>query len=144
MIEPLEGVPSGVLGFEAIGEVEASDSIGVLVPAVEAAAEESPAPLTLCDRSSGDRPRRRLGRPPTEHDPGRRGRSAPALAPGAGGARAARIGRYLAWLEAERGLTFADYDELWRWSISDLDGFWTSIWEYFDVSGGPAPRPAAR
>ena len=53
----------------------------------------------------------------------------------------ARIGRYLAWLEAERGLTFADYDELWRWSISDLDGFWTSIWEYFDVSGGPAPRP---
>ena len=38
MIEPLEGVPSGVLGFEAIGEVEASDYTGVLVPAVEAAA----------------------------------------------------------------------------------------------------------
>ncbi len=52
-----------------------------------------------------------------------------------------RIGQYLAWLERERGLTFVDYDELWQWSISDLDGFWTSIWEYFDVSGAPAPRP---
>ena len=38
MIEPLEGVPSGVIGFEAIGEVEASNYTGVLVPAVEAAA----------------------------------------------------------------------------------------------------------
>ncbi len=52
-----------------------------------------------------------------------------------------RIGRYLAWLERERGLSFVDYDELWQWSISDLDGFWTSIWEYFEVSGGAAPRP---
>ena len=38
MIEPLEGLPSGVIGFEAIGEVEASDYTGVLAPAVEAAA----------------------------------------------------------------------------------------------------------
>jgi hypothetical protein len=37
MIQPLEGLPPGVIGFEAVGEVEASDSTGVLVPAVEAA-----------------------------------------------------------------------------------------------------------
>ena len=43
------------------------------------------------------------------------------------------IGRYLAWLERERGLAFADYDELWRWSVDDLPGFWSSIWEFFDV-----------
>ena len=43
------------------------------------------------------------------------------------------IGRYLAWLERERGLAFADYDELWRWSVDDLTGFWSSIWEFFEV-----------
>jgi acetoacetyl-CoA synthetase len=25
------------------------------------------------------------------------------------------------------------YDELWRWSVEDLEGFWAAIWEYFDV-----------
>ncbi|MEN3282483.1 MAG: acetoacetyl-CoA synthetase [Solirubrobacteraceae bacterium] len=25
------------------------------------------------------------------------------------------------------------YDELWRWSVSDLDGFWAAIWDFFDV-----------
>jgi acetoacetyl-CoA synthetase len=43
------------------------------------------------------------------------------------------IGRYLAWLEQERGLAFADYDELWRWSVDDLPAFWSSIWEFFEV-----------
>ncbi|WP_024758991.1 acetoacetate--CoA ligase [Streptomyces exfoliatus] len=43
------------------------------------------------------------------------------------------IGRYLRWLEAERGLSFPDYDSLWQWSVTDLDGFWSSIWEFFDV-----------
>jgi len=43
------------------------------------------------------------------------------------------IGRYLAWLERERGLAFPDYDELWRWSVDDLAGFWSSIWEFFEV-----------
>ncbi|MFI9741543.1 acetoacetate--CoA ligase [Streptomyces sp. NPDC052494] len=43
------------------------------------------------------------------------------------------IGRYLRWLESERGLSFPDYDGLWQWSVTDLDGFWSSIWEFFDV-----------
>ncbi|MGD0713193.1 MAG: acetoacetate--CoA ligase [Gaiellaceae bacterium] len=43
------------------------------------------------------------------------------------------IGRYLAWLERERGLAFRDYHELWRWSVADLAGFWSSIWEFFEV-----------
>ena len=32
------------------------------------------------------------------------------------------IGRYVTWLERERGLAFASYDELQRWSVDDLDG----------------------
>jgi acetoacetyl-CoA synthetase len=43
------------------------------------------------------------------------------------------VGRYLAWLEQERNLEFADYKELWRWSVDDLAGFWSSVWEFFDV-----------
>ena len=43
------------------------------------------------------------------------------------------IGRYLAWLERHRGLSFSSYDELWRWSVDDLAGFWSSIWEFFEV-----------
>jgi acetoacetyl-CoA synthetase len=43
------------------------------------------------------------------------------------------IGRYVTWLERERGLSFASYDELQRWSVDDLPGFWSSIWDFFEV-----------
>ncbi len=46
----------------------------------------------------------------------------------------AGITRYLAWLQAEHGRTFDDYAALWEWSVSDLDGFWGSLWEYFAIS----------
>jgi hypothetical protein len=39
------------------------------------------------------------------------------------------IGLYLEWLRAERGLDFAGYEELWRWSVTDLEGSWSSIWD---------------
>jgi acetoacetyl-CoA synthetase len=45
------------------------------------------------------------------------------------------IGRFLTWLERERGLTFAGYEELHRWSVDDLDGFWSAVWEHFEVRG---------
>ena len=44
-----------------------------------------------------------------------------------------QLGRYLTWLERERGLSFESYDELHRWSITDLEGFWGSLWEYFGI-----------
>ncbi len=48
-----------------------------------------------------------------------------------------RIGHYLAWLERERGLAFADYAGLWQWSVDDVPAFWQSIWDYFEVLGRP-------
>jgi acetoacetyl-CoA synthetase len=45
----------------------------------------------------------------------------------------ATLTRYQAWLERTRGLRFSSYDELWRWSVGDLDAFWASIVEFFDV-----------
>jgi acetoacetyl-CoA synthetase len=44
-----------------------------------------------------------------------------------------QIARYLRWLESERGQRFADYRELHAWSVSDLEGFWGSLWDFFEV-----------
>ena len=46
---------------------------------------------------------------------------------------ATQIARYMRWLEQQRGLRFADYVELHRWSVTDLEGFWSSVWEFFGV-----------
>jgi acetoacetyl-CoA synthetase len=37
------------------------------------------------------------------------------------------------WLAEQRGLRFDSYADLWRWSIADLEAFWTSIVEFFGV-----------
>jgi len=44
-----------------------------------------------------------------------------------------RLREFMRWLAAERALEFADYDELWRWSVEDLEGFWSAIWDFFGV-----------
>ena len=49
-----------------------------------------------------------------------------------------QIARYQRWLRETRGLAFASYDALWRWSTTDLDAFWRSIWDYYDVQS-PTP-----
>ncbi|HEX4363042.1 MAG TPA: acetoacetate--CoA ligase [Solirubrobacteraceae bacterium] len=48
-------------------------------------------------------------------------------------ARDTRLRAYMDWLAAERGIHVATYDELWHWSVDDLDAFWASIATYFDV-----------
>ena len=45
----------------------------------------------------------------------------------------AAITGYARWLERTRGLDLPDYESLWEWSVADLEGFWASIWERFDV-----------
>src|SRR5918997_3104056 len=37
------------------------------------------------------------------------------------------------WLASEKDLTFKDYNGLWRWSTTDLEGFWASVWEYCGI-----------
>lgn len=48
---------------------------------------------------------------------------------------------YQNWLMEQRQLQFDDYQALWRWSVTDLDAFWQSIWDYFDIQS-PAPHSA--
>ncbi len=45
----------------------------------------------------------------------------------------ALLKRYMDWLFVKKGLYFRDYNDLWDWSVTDLDHFWESIWQFFDV-----------
>jgi len=45
----------------------------------------------------------------------------------------ARLTAYMAWLLKTRGLAFADYNALWQWSVDELEAFWASIWEYYEI-----------
>jgi acetoacetyl-CoA synthetase len=59
---------------------------------------------------------------------------------------------FMEWLQETRGLSFADYAELWRWSSTDLTGFWSAVWEYYGLDAvtgydavlGDATMPGAR
>jgi acetoacetyl-CoA synthetase len=71
----------------------------------------------------------------------------------------ANLTAFTAWLARERGLRFGDsaspdaatprsaspdpatppYEALWRWSVTDLPGFWQAVWDYCGVtSSAPA------
>ena len=52
-----------------------------------------------------------------------------------------QIRLYQNWLRDERGLSFATYNDLWRWSVTELDAFWQSIWDYFEFQS-PTPHTA--
>ena len=52
-----------------------------------------------------------------------------------------RLSEYMRWLQAERGLSFDDYEALHRWSVEELDEFWASIWEFFGVQADGDPSP---
>jgi acetoacetyl-CoA synthetase len=52
---------------------------------------------------------------------------------------AANLTRFTRWLARERGREFADYPQLWQWSVADLPGFWQAVWDYFQIqSSAPA------
>ncbi len=56
-------------------------------------------------------------------------------------ARVPRIRHYQNWLHDTRGLSFDSYRDLWTCSTTDLDGFWQSVWDYFDLRS-PTPHTA--
>lgn len=52
-----------------------------------------------------------------------------------------QIRLYQDWLRETRGLAFDHYDALWRWSVTELDAFWQSIWDYARIES-PTPHTA--
>ncbi|HYI80419.1 MAG TPA: acetoacetate--CoA ligase [Thermoleophilaceae bacterium] len=47
--------------------------------------------------------------------------------------RGSALAGYMEWLRTERDVPVETYDELWKWSVDEIESFWASIWDYFDV-----------
>ncbi len=52
---------------------------------------------------------------------------------------ATQVARYLRWLEQHRGLRFDDYAGLHSWSVNDLEGFWSALWDFFEIGARGTP-----
>ena len=44
-----------------------------------------------------------------------------------------QLARYIAWLAENRDLHFEDYADLWRWSVTEIEELWRTIWDCFEV-----------
>jgi acetoacetyl-CoA synthetase len=60
-------------------------------------------------------------------------------APSAEMVERSRLTAYEHWLAEERDLHFEDYHALWRWSVTEIEEFWRTIWDYFQVISDAAP-----
>jgi len=55
------------------------------------------------------------------------------------------LAAFMRWLALRRQRTFASYEALWHWSVSDLEAFWAAIWDYFLIkSSVPYSRVLAK
>jgi acetoacetyl-CoA synthetase len=46
---------------------------------------------------------------------------------------ASRLAKFREYLEREHGLRHTSYQELWRWSVTDVAAFWAALAAFFDV-----------
>ncbi len=47
--------------------------------------------------------------------------------------QAAEMTRFMSWVGERHDRSFADYGELWRWSVDELEEFWACLWEFCGV-----------
>jgi acetoacetyl-CoA synthetase len=52
-----------------------------------------------------------------------------------------QLARFMSWAGERHGRAFSSYDELWRWSVEELETFWADVWEFCGVR---ASRPYER
>ena len=56
-------------------------------------------------------------------------------------ASASNMRHFITWLRDERSLSFSTYDELWRWSVANIEEFWAAIWAFYRIrSSAPYAR----
>ncbi|HTV25272.1 MAG TPA: acetoacetate--CoA ligase [Polyangiaceae bacterium] len=57
--------------------------------------------------------------------------------PSEAAANASRIAHYLRWLNLRRAragqTSIESYAELWRYSVDEIEAFWSSLWDYFEI-----------
>ena len=47
---------------------------------------------------------------------------------------------YMQWLKNEKELSFDTYDQLWEWSVAEIEDFWKSLWDYFNIKASTQPN----
>ncbi len=65
---------------------------------------------------------------------------------------ASNLNAFRLWLATARGTALPDFPALWRWSVEDLPGFWTALWDFAGIVGergqtaleNPTAMPGAR
>jgi acetoacetyl-CoA synthetase len=45
----------------------------------------------------------------------------------------ANVTHFMGWLDRRRGIAHKTWNDLWEWSVRDLDAFWSAVWEYYGV-----------
>lgn len=50
------------------------------------------------------------------------------------------MARFLRRVRERTGRQIDTYQDLWRWSVGDLEGFWAAIWDEVGVAGAAMPR----
>ncbi len=45
----------------------------------------------------------------------------------------ATLTRFAHWVGEREGRSFADYEQLWQWSVEELESFWAAVWEFCEV-----------
>jgi acetoacetyl-CoA synthetase len=53
---------------------------------------------------------------------------------------ASRLHDFTTWVAAHRGLELASYDDMYQWSVADLDAFWSAVAEWLGVRWSTAPE----
>ncbi len=43
------------------------------------------------------------------------------------------MARFMAWAGEREGRRFDTYEQLWRWSVDELESFWAAVWEFCGV-----------
>ena len=43
------------------------------------------------------------------------------------------LAHYMNWLKERKNLFFDHYEDLWKWSVTELEAFWATLWDYFSI-----------
>jgi acetoacetyl-CoA synthetase len=57
----------------------------------------------------------------------------PLWTPSAEMRESSELARFMRWAGERHGRSFASYEELWEWSVAELEEFWADVWEFCGV-----------
>ena len=57
----------------------------------------------------------------------------PLWTPSAEMRQSSELARFMTWAGERHGRSFSSYEELWQWSVEELEEFWADVWEFCGV-----------